>query len=67
MITPAELGLWLLADPVGHSQSMIDLIDSNDMVIVADGESFGMKRRHNDVISHYETGSALPLLPLTLA
>jgi hypothetical protein len=41
VITPAELGLWLLADPVNHSQAMIDLLDSNDMVIVADGESFG--------------------------
>jgi hypothetical protein len=39
VITPSELGLWLLADPVNRSQSMIDLIESADMVIVPDGES----------------------------
>jgi hypothetical protein len=33
VITPTELGLWLLADPIGRSQSMIDLIESADMII----------------------------------
>jgi hypothetical protein len=46
---------------------MVDLIESADLVIVADGETFTVGRTHSDVISRLETGSRLPLLPLTLA
>jgi hypothetical protein len=66
-ITPVELSLWLLTDPARHAQDMAELIDSADLVIVADGETFTVVRTHSDVISRLETGSRLPLLPLTLA
>ena len=46
---------------------MVDLIESRDLVVVADGETFTVVRTHSDAISHYETGSRLPLLPPTLA
>ena len=61
MITPTELGLWLRTAPAQHSQDMVDLIESRDLVVVADGETFTVVRTHSDIISHYETGGRFPL------
>jgi hypothetical protein len=66
VITPSALGLWLMADPIERSQAMVDLIDSADLVIVGDGETFTVARTHHDIVSHLETGN-LPLLPAALA
>jgi hypothetical protein len=59
------LGLWLLADPLEHSRAMVDLIESADLVVVVDGDTFTVARTHNDIISRLETG--LPLPPAALA
>jgi hypothetical protein len=67
VISPSALGLWLLADPLEHSQAMIDLIVSRDLLIVADGDTFAVVRAHGDDISRLETGSYLPLPPAVLA
>jgi hypothetical protein len=63
VITPSELGIWLLADPIERTQAMYDLISSRDLLIVADGDTFTVVRAHNDIISRLETGN----FPLPLA
>jgi hypothetical protein len=67
VITPSALGLWLLADPREHSQAMNDLIASQDLLVVVDGDTFAVMRAHGDIVSHLETGSYLPLPPAALA
>lgn len=64
-MTPYALGLWLLADPIERSQAMVDLIESADLVVVCDGESFTVVRAHDDIISRMEAGNfPLPLAAL---
>jgi hypothetical protein len=66
VITPSELGLWLLTDTIERSQAMVDLIASRDLVIVGDGETFTVARAHDDIISRLEAGN-LPLAAAALA
>jgi hypothetical protein len=59
------LGLWLLADPLEHSQAMQDLVTSQDLVVVVDGDTFTVARTHNEIISRMEAGNfPLPLAAL---
>jgi uncharacterized protein (DUF924 family) len=65
-VTPSALGLWLLADPLEHSQAMQDLVTSQDLVVVVDGDTFTVARTHNEIISRMEAGN-FPLPPAALA
>lgn len=67
MITPSELGIWLLADPIERSQAMHDLVISRDLLILSDGDTFTVVRAHDDTISRLETGSHFPLPLAALA
>jgi uncharacterized protein (DUF924 family) len=64
-VTPSALGIWLLADPIEHSQAMQDLVTSRDLLIAVDGDTFTVARAHNDIISRLKTGNfPLPLAAL---
>jgi hypothetical protein len=65
-VTPSALGLWLLADPAERSQAMIDLIASQDLLIVADSDTFAVVRAHDEIVWHLETGNHFPLAPMAL-
>jgi hypothetical protein len=63
MITPVDLSIWLRSDTVDRAQALLDLIESHDLMIVPDDETFTVCRRHSNGISYLELGSAIPLLP----
>ena len=58
-----DLALWLRADPVERSQAAVDLIASNDLIIIPDGDTFTVARAHGEIISRLEAGS----FPLPMA
>jgi hypothetical protein len=62
MLDPAALGLWLRLDRT-HADALVSLLDSRDLQVVSDGETFTVIRSHSDVVSRLETGSTLPPLP----
>jgi hypothetical protein len=65
VITPPELGLWLLTETIERSQALQDLVTSRDLVVVVDGDIFTVARTHGDIISRMETGNfPLPLAAL---
>jgi hypothetical protein len=65
-MTPAQLALWLLLD-AEHVDAMVQLIASSDLKIVSDGEQFSVIRTHADILTHYETGTTLPMMPAAIA
>lgn len=66
-MTADILALWLRADPAEHAQALAGLVESSDLLIVSDGDNFGLVRSHSNLISRFETGTALPLMPAAVA
>ncbi|MGO9327666.1 MAG: hypothetical protein ACLQJ0_06080 [Steroidobacteraceae bacterium] len=62
MISPASLGLWLQLAPAEHAKATADLITSTDLRVMTSGDLFGLERTHGDLVTHLETGVALPMM-----
>lgn len=69
MITAAHLSLLLAADLEGASRALDDFLCSGDMIAVDDGDLFGLRRTHDNVVTYFELGSNAPpmMLPTTAA
>jgi hypothetical protein len=61
----AELSLWLRCDP-DHVEAMCSLVESTDLAIVSDLDTFTVRRCHDNSVTRYECGP-LPPMPATIA
>jgi hypothetical protein len=61
-MTPAELALWLRCDLQANADAVADLVGSNDLKIISDGDLFTLARAHDGAVTYLETGIHLPLL-----
>lgn len=69
MITAAALSLWLSAETQERVNALADLVEAGDLNIVA-GDSndlFGLSRGHTDIVTRFETGTALPAMATAIS
>jgi hypothetical protein len=65
-MTSASLALWLRLDPAEHAEAILGLVSSGDLLIVPDGDGFGLVRTHANPVSRLEIG-IMPVMPATIA
>ncbi len=61
MLDPAALGLWLRVDATEHTDAMVGLIQSGDLLVVSGNDAFGLVRAHANAVSRFEAGPLPPM------